>query len=110
MRLNTGARAMADTLQAPDLEARRLPIYHSRRIGVAAGVLAALVILLASVVLRLLSGVTSLPEVVAEGLLVIMPGALFSAVLDRLQHAGKPLFNVAVGIGMLIVGGLLGRW
>ena len=40
----------------------------------------------------LLSGVLSLPEVVAEGLLACMPGALFSAVLDSLQHAAKPLF------------------
>src|SRR5437660_1268488 len=101
---------MADTLQAPDVEARRLPVYNAQRIGFAAGVLAAAVMLVAIVVLRLLSGVTSLPEVVAEGLLVVMPGALFSAVLDSLQHAAKPLFYLAVGIGMLIVGGLLGRW
>src|SRR5205085_6105146 len=91
-------------------EAGRLPIYNTQRIGFAAGVLAAMVMLLAIVVLRLLSGVTSLPEVVAEGLLVVMPGALFSAVLDSLQHAAKPLFYLAVGIGMLIVGGILGRF
>ena len=101
---------MADMLQAPDVEARRLPVYNARRIGFTAGVLAAAVMLLAIVVLRLLSGATSLVEVVAEGLLVIMPGALFSAVLDSLQHAAKPLFYLAVGIGVLIVGGLLGRW
>src|ERR1700736_2069967 len=63
----------------------------------------------AIVVLRGLSGVLSLPEVIAEGLLVLMPGALFSAVLDSLQHAAKPLFYLAVGIGMLIVGGFLGQ-
>src|SRR5437016_9014853 len=101
---------MADTLQAPDVEARRLPVYNAQRIGFAAGVLAAAVMLVAIVVLRLLSGVTSLPEVVAEGLLVVMPGALFSAVLDSLQHAAKPLFYISVGIGMVVVGGLLGRW
>jgi DMSO/TMAO reductase YedYZ molybdopterin-dependent catalytic subunit len=101
---------MADTLERPDVDTRRLAAYNARRIGFAAGVLAAAVMLLAIVVLRLLSGVTSLPEVVAEGLLVLMPGALFSAVLDSLQHAAKPLFYLAIGIGMLIVGGLLGRW
>jgi DMSO/TMAO reductase YedYZ molybdopterin-dependent catalytic subunit len=101
---------MADTLQAPNVEARRLPVYNARRIGFTAGVLAAAVMLLAIVVLRLLSGATSLLEVVAEGLLLIMPGALFSAVLDSLQHAAKPLFYLAVGIGVLIVGGFLGRW
>src|SRR5438270_4995201 len=110
MSVNTGARGMADTLQTPDLEAGRLPIYNTQRIGFAAGVLAAMVMLLAIVVLRLLSGVTSLLEVVAEGILVMLPGALFSAVLDSLQHAAKPLFYLAVGIGMLLVGGFLGRW
>ena len=59
-------------------------------IGFAAGVVAALIMLAAIVVLRVLSGVLSLPEVIAEGLLVMMPGALFSAVLDSLQHAAKP--------------------
>jgi DMSO/TMAO reductase YedYZ molybdopterin-dependent catalytic subunit len=101
---------MADTLERADVGTRRLAAYNARRIGFAAGVLAAAVMLLAIVVLRLLSGVTSLPEVVAEGLLVLMPGALFSAVLDSLQHAAKPLFYLAIGIGMLIVGGVLGRW
>src|ERR1700716_76089 len=38
-----------------------------------------------------------------------MPGALFSAVLDSLQYAAKPLFYLAVGIGALVVGGFLGR-
>jgi DMSO/TMAO reductase YedYZ molybdopterin-dependent catalytic subunit len=101
---------MADTLHAPPVETPRLAAYNARRIGFAAGVLAAAVMLAAIVVLRLLSNVTSLPEVVAEGLLVLMPGALFSAVLDSLQHAAKPLFYLAIGIGTLLVGGLLGRW
>ena len=101
---------MTETLQRPGIEEPRLPEYNARRLGFTAGVVAAAVMLLAIVVLRLISGVTSLPEVVAEGLLVNMPGALFSAVLDALQHAAKPLFYVAVGIGMLLVGGVLGRW
>src|SRR6266446_6077036 len=102
---------MTDTLHAPPQnDPPRLAAYNSRRIGFTSGVIAAAVMLLAIVVLRLISGVTSLPEVVAEGLLVMMPGALFSAVLDSLQHAAKPLFYVAVGIGMVVVGGLLDRW
>jgi DMSO/TMAO reductase YedYZ molybdopterin-dependent catalytic subunit len=83
---------------------------NSRRVGFASGVVAAAAMLLAIAILRVLSGVISLPEIVAEGLLVLMPGALFSAVLDTLQHAAKPLFYLAVAIGMLVVGGLLGRW
>jgi hypothetical protein len=101
---------MTDTLDPPQTYEPRLAEYNSRRIGFTAGVVAGVVMLLAIVILRLLSGVVSLPEVVAEGLLVMMPGALFSAVLDSLQHAAKPLFYLAVGIGMLIVGGFLGRW
>src|ERR1700687_3386246 len=102
---------MADTLKAPaSAHLPTLPPYNARRIGFAAGVIAAALMLVAIVVLRVLSGVLSLPEVIAEGLLTIMPGALFSAVLDSLQHAAKPLFYLAVGIGALVVGGLLGRF
>jgi DMSO/TMAO reductase YedYZ molybdopterin-dependent catalytic subunit len=97
---------LVDTLKAP---APLLAPYNATRVGFSAGVVAAALMLVAIVVLRVLSGVTSLPEVVAEGVLMNMPGALFSAVLDSLQHAAKPLFYVAVGIGVLIVGGVLGR-
>lgn len=101
---------MANTLQAPRTDEPQLARYNALRIGFTSGVVAAVVMLVAIVLLRVLSGVLSLPEIVAEGLLVLMPGALFSAVLDVLQHAAKPLFYLAVVIGMLIVGGLIGRW
>src|SRR5438034_3183633 len=101
---------MADTLEASIAARSRLASYNAGRIGFSAGVIAAAVMLAAIAILRALSGVTSLPEIVAEGLLVNMPGALFSAVLDALQHAAKPLFYLAVVIGMLIVGGILGRF
>jgi DMSO/TMAO reductase YedYZ molybdopterin-dependent catalytic subunit len=101
---------MTDTLQAPASAQPELPRYNLERIGFASGVIASVCLLVAIAILRLLSGVLSLPEIVAEGLLVMMPGALFSAVLDSLQHAAKPLFYLAVGIGMLVVGGFLGRW
>src|SRR6266508_578740 len=101
---------MADTLEAPIAGRPRLASYNAERIGFSAGVIASLVMLAAIAILRALSGVTSLPEVVAEGLLVLMPGALFSAILDSLQHAAKPLFYLGVGIGMLVVGGFVGRF
>jgi DMSO/TMAO reductase YedYZ molybdopterin-dependent catalytic subunit len=101
---------MTETIEAPPTPGQPLADYNSRRFGFAAGVGAAAVMLLAIALVRALSGVTSLPEVVAEGILARMPGALFSAVLDALQHAAKPLFYVSIGIGMLIVGGLLGSW
>ena len=53
--------------------------------------------------------VLSLPEVVAEGILARMPGALFSSVPTRC-NTPPPLFYVSVGVGMLLVGGALGRW
>src|SRR5437868_15051357 len=108
---------MTDTLEAPIAPGDgphpdrltpgegRLASYNAQRLGFAAGVIAATVMLLAIAILRAFSGLISLPEVVAEGLLTVIPGALFSAVLDSLQRSAKPLFYVAVGIGMLVVGG-----
>jgi DMSO/TMAO reductase YedYZ molybdopterin-dependent catalytic subunit len=101
---------VTDLLEAPTHEQPALPVYNARRIGFTAGVVAAVMMLLAIVVLRVLTGVESLPEVVAEGILVNLPGALFSAVLDSLQHSAKPLFYLAIVVGMLVVGGVLGRW
>jgi DMSO/TMAO reductase YedYZ molybdopterin-dependent catalytic subunit len=101
---------MTEILASGAVDRPRIPDYNARRIGFTAGVVAAALMLVAIVILRGLSGVISLPEIVAEGLLVNMPGALFSAVLDALQFAAKPLFYLAVCIGMLIVGGLVGGW
>jgi DMSO/TMAO reductase YedYZ molybdopterin-dependent catalytic subunit len=101
---------MTGTLEEPLVDEPRLAEYNARRIGFAAGVIAAAVMLVAIVVVRLLSGVESLPEFFADGILVNLPGALFSAVLDALQHSAKPLFFVAIAIGILVVGGLLGRF
>jgi DMSO/TMAO reductase YedYZ molybdopterin-dependent catalytic subunit len=101
---------MTGTLETPLVDEPHLPRYNAQRIGFTAGVIAAAVMLAAIIVLRLLSGVESLPEIVAEGILVNLPGALFSSVLDALQHSAKPLFYLGVGIGILLVGGLLGRW
>jgi DMSO/TMAO reductase YedYZ molybdopterin-dependent catalytic subunit len=110
MSVYDGVSAMTETLQAHTVDGSRLAEYNARRIGFTAGVVAAVVMLMAIVIMRALSGVLSLPEIIAEGLLVNMPGALFSAVLDSLQHAAKPLFYLAIVIGMLVIGGLLGRW
>src|SRR5919201_1158107 len=84
--------------------------HNARRLGFSAGVAAALVMLLAASVLRLASGVISLPEIVADGFLLLLPGELFSAILDALQRSAKPLMYLGVGIATLVVGGLLGRW
>jgi DMSO/TMAO reductase YedYZ molybdopterin-dependent catalytic subunit len=101
---------MTGTIEAPATETGTLPEYNAQRIGFTAGVIAAAIMLVAIVILRFLSGVESLPEIVAEGILVNLPGAVFSAVLDALQHSAKPLFYLSVAIGIVVVGGLLGRW
>ena len=80
-----------------------------RRRGVIAGVLATLVMLVVVAVLRYTTGFQSLPEIIAEGIVGLMPASVFSAVLDRLQKAAQPVLYVGILIGMLAVGGLLGR-
>ena len=87
-----------------------LETYNARRFGFAAGVVAALVMLAAIVVLRLASGAISLPEIVADGFLLLLPGAVFSTILDTLQRSAKPIMYLGVAVGMVIVGGGLGRW
>src|SRR5262252_2386739 len=103
---------MTDILEPPSstVDEPHLAAYNAQRVGFTAGVIGAGVMLIAIVVLRLLSGVISLPEIVAEGVLVNLPGAVFSAVLDALQHSAKPLFYLAIAIGIIVVGGLLGRF
>lgn len=74
-----------------------------------AGVLAAIAMTVAMGVLRLATGVLSLPEILGEGIIRILPGELFSAILDVLQHAAKPTLVAGILLGQLAVGGLLGR-
>src|SRR5919198_5703465 len=94
------------TMDSPPAPARR----DLLRRGFAAGVLAALVLLDGVLVLRLISGAVSLPEIVADGVLLALPGALSSAIIDTLQKAAKPLLYVGVAAGTLVVGGMLGRY
>src|ERR687886_261140 len=94
----------------PDGADEALDAYNARRFGFAAGVVAALVMLVAIVLLRLASGTISLPEIVADGFLLLLPGALFSTILDTLQRSAKPIMYLGVAVGMIIVGGGLGRW
>jgi DMSO/TMAO reductase YedYZ molybdopterin-dependent catalytic subunit len=74
-----------------------------------AGVGAALVMTAAIVVLRYTTGTPSLPEIVGEGIISLIPAAVFSAILDAMQKAAKPTLYVGIFAGMLAVGGLLGK-
>ncbi|TAK26189.1 MAG: molybdopterin-binding oxidoreductase [Chloroflexota bacterium] len=72
--------------------------------GCAAGVA-----LLSLVVARIAFDGPSPSEVVADALIGIVPGALFSLILGQLEFAAKPLLHVGIGIGAIGVGAIVGR-
>ncbi|MDQ3880311.1 MAG: molybdopterin-dependent oxidoreductase, partial [Chloroflexota bacterium] len=82
--------------------------------GAAAGVAGAAIGLAAAFVVRLVTGVPSLPEVVAERVTLVMPLQLFDALLSVLGPLAKPLLVAVIAIGVLIAGGVAGwlaaRW
>src|SRR3954470_22840258 len=98
-------------MQETQIDQRAGPIsaqaLMSRR-GMIAGMLATLVMIAIVAVLRYTTAIQSLPEILAEALVGLMPAAVFSAILDRLQKAAQPVLYVGILAGMLAVGGLLG--
>src|SRR5688572_29118455 len=73
------------------------------------GVGAALAMTAAMAVLRFTTGTPSLPEIVGEAIIGLMPAPVFSFILDTMQKAAKPTLYVGIFVGMLAVGGLLGN-
>jgi DMSO/TMAO reductase YedYZ molybdopterin-dependent catalytic subunit len=73
------------------------------------GIVAALLMTATMVVLRLTTGTPTLPEILGEAIIWLMPAAVFSTILDTMQQAAKPVLYVGIFVGMLLVGGLLGR-
>jgi DMSO/TMAO reductase YedYZ molybdopterin-dependent catalytic subunit len=74
-----------------------------------AGLLAAAVMTVAMAILRLTSGVLSLPEMIGEGVIRLLPPQVFSRILDALLGAAKPSLELGILLGQLLTGGLLGR-
>ena len=74
-----------------------------------AGLGAALAMTAAIAVLRSTTGTPSLPEILGEAIIGLMPAWLFSAILDTMQRAAKPTLFAGIFVGMLAVGGLLGK-
>jgi DMSO/TMAO reductase YedYZ molybdopterin-dependent catalytic subunit len=74
-----------------------------------AGIGAALAMTAAMAVLRYTTGTPSLPEILGEAIIGLMPAPVFSFILDTMQHAAKPTLYVGIFVGMLAVGGLLGK-
>jgi DMSO/TMAO reductase YedYZ molybdopterin-dependent catalytic subunit len=63
---------------------------------------------------RVLAGVPTVPELIQDQLILLLPGPIFSFVLDRLLYLGKPLFFTSLLIFQVVLGGLGGilvaRW
>lgn len=77
-------------------------------IGVAAGLAASVCMLVVMLVLRLLLGVPSLPEMLSDGLTLVLPLTVFSAILGALESNAKPLLLVTLVIGHMVMGSLVG--
>src|SRR5688572_5708598 len=79
-----------------------------------AGVVAAVVMTGVTLLLRLTLGIRSVPEMLADGTVSLVPPFVFASVLALLESAAKRLLLVGVVAGQLVAGGLLGlvyvRW
>jgi len=78
--------------------------------GLIAGILAACVMAMVMAVLRLTTDVLSLPEIIGEGIVGLMPGVVFSTLLDVMQKAAKPTLFAGIFLGQILAGALFGRW
>lgn len=76
--------------------------------GFGAGVGAALVMILVMAILRFTTNTISIPEVMEDGLLRIVPGEIKSGIINSLGVGGKALLLVSILEGTLLLGGLLG--
>jgi DMSO/TMAO reductase YedYZ molybdopterin-dependent catalytic subunit len=63
---------------------------------------------------RFVAGVPTLPELIQDRLVLLLPGPVFSFVLDRLLYLGKPSLFVGLLLLQVVLGGLIGlavaRW
>lgn len=72
--------------------------------GAAAGAAFVIVALLA----RAVDAVPTVPELVQDRLILLLPGPIFSLLLDRFLYLGKPLFFVSLLIAQILLGVLAG--
>ncbi|HLZ68348.1 MAG TPA: molybdopterin-dependent oxidoreductase [Dehalococcoidia bacterium] len=67
-----------------------------------------------SLIARAADSVPTLPELAQDRLVLLLPGPLFSLLLDRLLYLGKPLLFAALLLAEVAAGGLaglaIGRW
>lgn len=76
--------------------------------GAFAGALAGLILAVASLLVRLASGVPSYPEILQDRILGAVPGAISGGIIDRLQFNSKPLVIAAIILVQIAIGALLG--
>ncbi len=76
--------------------------------GIGAGAGAALVMIIVMALLRFTLQMPTVPELMLSPLLRLMGGEAFSAALDRLYYAGRPLLFTVILEGTLLLGALLG--
>jgi DMSO/TMAO reductase YedYZ molybdopterin-dependent catalytic subunit len=82
---------------------------RDRRRGAIAGMIAAVAMLAVIVFIRRATGVTSLLDALADALLLALPISLFSFMLDTFGPQAKTLLLTGLVIGMILLGGILGR-
>ncbi len=56
--------------------------------------------------LRVVAGLVTLPEAFGESLIFLLPGEVFSRLLDTLGYYGKPLLTVSLTVVQVVLGGL----
>ncbi len=78
------------------------------------GVIAGTAFVVVELLARVLAAVPTLPELLQDQLVLLLPGAAFSFLLDHLLYLGKPLFFAGLLVAQLLAGGLVGlaldRW
>lgn len=78
------------------------------RRGAFLGLASAAVVVALMFGLRLTLGLQAIPDVAADALTLILPGAVFGFLVDRLQEFGRPLMLVGLSSGLLLLGALIG--
>lgn len=83
-------------------------ITNVRRPAALAGFVGALVYLAIMALARTNLGVLMLPEIMQTPLLLLIPGEVFSTLIDTFATAARPMLFVSIVIGIVFAGGFLG--
>ncbi|MGA8426818.1 MAG: molybdopterin-dependent oxidoreductase [Candidatus Dormiibacterota bacterium] len=78
--------------------------------GALLGACAGGLIVAASLLLRVITGLPSLSEILGNGLALLLPGNIFGTLIDTLQERGRPLLLLGASVLIVFVGAVIGRW